>query len=111
MSRLKGVFMEKQAKVYGIICSVLYLALFFPAFYIGMLIPHLLENANVTTRSGIAIVFLSILAPIMIIIGIGMIWYKYFSGNYRGAYLACLFPLLSCLAILFLMFLIKIIFL
>lgn len=103
--------MEKQARIYGIISSVLYLALFFPAFYIGMLIPNLLENSNVTTGSGIAIVLLSILAPIMIIVGIGMIWYKYFARNYRGAYLACLFPLASCLTILFLMYVIKIIFL
>lgn len=102
--------MEKQARIWGIACTVIYLALFFPSFYIGMLNPHLLDNANVTTWPGLAIVFLSLLAPISIVIGIGVIWYMYFAENYVMVYVGCALPLACSMIILLLMKIIQVFF-
>ncbi len=95
----------------GIGCTLVYLALFFPSFYIGMLCPHLFENASVTTATGLAIIFLSMLAPLSLMVGVAMIWYYYFAGEYKKAFYACGFPVAACVVILFCMMIIRVIFL
>ena len=86
------------------IASFVYLALFLPSFYVGILCPGLYENANITATIGILIVFLSIVPPVAIVVSIGMMWFMYFQGAWRNVFLFALLPLvLSFIVVLIFM--------
>jgi len=95
--------LKSQAKYAGFITSFLYLALFFPSFYILLLMPHLYENANITTSIGLIIIALSVSVPLSIVIGIGGTWYMYLQENYKSSLLFCFLPCLVALAVLIVM--------
>lgn len=98
---------QKIAGYVGVICSFIYLALFLPSFYIGMLCPELFENTNITATIGITIVFLSALAPVSIVVAIGLIWFMYLRASYKAMYFFCVFPLLISAGIIFALLLIR----
>ncbi len=85
---------QRLAGYLGVICSFLYLALFFPSFYVAILAPNLFENAHMTASIGIIVVFLSVSVPLSIVVSIGLIWFMYFRGAYKNVYFFCLFPLI-----------------
>ena len=89
-----GTKRQRLAGYLGVICSFVYLALFFPSFYVAMFVPNLFENSQMTASLGIIVVFLSISVPLSIVVSIGMIWFMYFRGAYKNVYFFCLFPLI-----------------
>ncbi len=91
--------MQNQAKYSAVIATILYLALFFPSFYIGMLSPPLFENANITTVSGVLVVTLSLLEPLALVVSVCTMWYMYFQEEYYKVFFWCLFPLFVGIAI------------
>ena len=101
---------KHQAKFWAIGCTFLYLIFFFPSFYIFML-AGLFENPEMTGSIGVILVFLSAACPLSIVIGLGLIWNRYFRKDYKGVYIYCAFPAICTLIILMLMKLIQAVFL
>jgi hypothetical protein len=94
---------QKRARNIGIICSILYLALFFPSFYIFMLAPGMFENPHMTDAIGIMLIVIDICVPLSLIVSLWMIWQKYWQGAYRAVYAACALPVVTCLTALVVM--------
>lgn len=102
---------QKKARFCAFICSTLYLALFFLSFYIIIFIPNLFGNPEIGDTTGLLLVFLSLLAPLSIVVSIGLIWNRYLNQDYKNVYFACLIPLATALVVIVLMKLIQILFL
>jgi hypothetical protein len=102
--------MENQKKpvVYGLVASFLYLALFFPSFYVSFLVPGLFENPNMTGTIGVILVFLSVLVPCAIVASIGLIWFMYFRDSLKLMLFFCFFPIIVSCSVLFVFFLIRV---
>lgn len=103
--------LKRQAKYSALISTLIYLALFFPSFYVLLLMPHFYQNATITTSMGLLIISLSLSVPLSIVIGIGGTWYNYFQENYKSSMLFCFLPCLVALAVLIMMTFIEKVFL
>src|SRR6185295_5272700 len=101
---------DKQARLTGLIATGLYLALFFPSFYIFML-AGLFEHPEMSGTIGVILVFLSAACPLSIVAGIGLIWNRYFRKDYKGVYISCTIPIIATIIIVVLMKLIEWLFL
>lgn len=102
---------QKRAMLCGLVCSVVYLACFFLSFYLFVFVPGLLGNPQMTTGLGLLLVFLSLCAPLSIVVSIGLIWNSYLNQNYKRVYLACYIPPITVVTIIILLQLINILFL
>jgi hypothetical protein len=102
---------QKTAKVFGLICTLVYLALFFLSFYAIIFLPSLYGNPDMTSKIGVLLVFLSLLPPLSIVISIGLIWNRYFSQDYLGVYISCLIPIATIIFVVVLMKIIQVLFL
>ena len=105
----KALKEKVRAATVAIVSTVIYVGLFFPSFYVFMLNPHLFENAEVTSFTGIVLVLLSVCVPVSIIVAIGMIGTHYFRAEYKRMYLYCLLPIAVTIVVLVLMGLIRLV--
>jgi hypothetical protein len=87
---------KKIARYIGIGCTLLYLALFFPSFYVGLLCPDMSgDNAPASGTIGTAIVLMSILVPFSLIVSILSLWAMYVQNWLRAMYFCCLIPVIT----------------
>lgn len=86
---------QRKAKLWGLVCSFIYLACFFLSFALFMFVPGLIGNAQTTGTIGLLFVFLSLLTPLSIIASIALMWNRYLKGQYRAVYFASLIPVIT----------------
>ncbi|MBS0656510.1 MAG: hypothetical protein JSR46_12095 [Verrucomicrobia bacterium] len=93
---------KKTARYVGIGCTLLYLALFFPSFYVGLLGPSMGSNGPTSGGVALAFVFMSIFVPFSLIASIMLLWAMYVQRSFRAMYFCCLLPVITALLMLFL---------
>lgn len=94
---------QKRAMRCGLVCSVVYLACFFLSFYLFVFVPGLLGNPEMTTNLGLLLIFLSLCAPLSIVVSIGLIWNRYLNQDYKRVYSACYIPPLTVVTVIILL--------
>lgn len=86
---------KKIARYIGASCTILYLALFFPSFYVGLLCPDMTGNTPTVGSIATAIVLMSILVPFSLILSILLLWAMYVQNRIRAMYICCLIPIIT----------------
>jgi len=84
-------------------CTLLYLALFFPSFYIGLIGSHIANSDTISGRTGTIMVFASVAVPFSLIFCIFLLWRKYFQERFQAMYIACIGPFIVALLMWLLM--------
>lgn len=83
---------KKQARWVATAATLLFLALFFPSFYIGLFGSAIANNDTISGTVGTVMVFASIAVPFFLIFSIFLLWRRYFQGRFYDMYLACCLP-------------------
>lgn len=102
---------QKQAKIFALMCTCVYLALFFLSFYVIIFLPALYGNPDMTDRIGLLLIFLSLLAPLSIVVCLGLIWNRYFACDYHAVYLSSAIPIVTVICVVIAMKTIEVLFL
>ncbi len=102
---------QKRARLWGFICSFVYLACFFLSFYLFVFVPQLLGNPEMTTQIGLLLIFLSLLTPLSIVVTIGLIWNRYIHKDYKAVYYSCLIPPITVVLVVVLLKFIELVYL
>lgn len=102
---------QQRARFWGFVFTFVYLACFFLSFYSFVFVPELLGNPQMTTSIGLTLIFLSLLTPLSIVVGIGAIWNRYLNNDYHGLYLASLIPIATFIIVIIISKIIQLLFL
>jgi hypothetical protein len=86
---------RKSAKCCAISFSIIYLMLFLPFFYMGMLSSMAFDNPIMTAPVGIVIMLLTFSISFSMPISIYLMWSRYLCGQYKKTRIFCAIPPLT----------------
>lgn len=76
--------------------TVLYMVLFLPLFYMGLLSSMIFDNPRMTVPIGLSIIFFTLLISLSMPVSIYLMWSRYLRGEYKKIRIFCALPTSIC---------------
>ena len=90
---------KKTAKCLAVISTLIYIVLFPPFFYMGLLSSMIFDNPRMTAPVGLSIIFLTLLISLSMPVSIYLIWSRYLRGLYKKTLFFCALPLMTFIGV------------
>lgn len=86
---------RKSAKYYAVGFTILYIVLFLPFLYMGLLSSMIFDNPSMTVPVGLSIIFFTFLIPLSMPVSIYLTWSRYLRGQHKKARIFCILPIFT----------------
>ena len=90
---------RKNAKHCAVGFTVLYMVLFLPFFYMGLLSSMVFDNPRMTASVGLSIIFLTLLISLSMPVSIYLMWSRYLRGEYKKTRIFCALPIFTFIGV------------
>lgn len=90
---------QKSAKRCAVGFTILYIILFLPFFYMGLLSSMVFDNPRMTVPIGLSIIFLTLLISLSMPVSIYLMWSRYLRGEYRKTLIFCALPIFTFIGV------------
>ncbi len=90
---------RKSAKYCAIGFTILYLVLFLPFFYMGLLSSMVFDNPRMTVPVGLSMIFLTFLISLSMPVSIYLMWSRYLRGQYKKTRIFCALPIFTLVGV------------
>ena len=90
---------RKSVKHCAVGFTVLYMILFFPFFYMGLLSSMVFDNPRMTVPVGLSIIFLTLLISLSMPVSVYLMWSRYLRGEYKKSRIFCALPIFTFIGV------------